>query len=248
MTFIRQPFSILLLFILGSTSSLCHADEQLSATEILERADAIRFPSGDHHLKVSVIFHRPGEQDQTGEYEVLTKGHDRTLIETLAPASGHGDSILMVNRDLWIFVKDVSQPLRISFQQRLLGDVSNGDLARANFVGDYTPKLSKQTDRFYVLDLTAKTPDVTYARVLLVIEKATFHPVKAQFFAISGKLLKTGAYEDFKPIAGALRPTRLVFDNPLVKGQKSTIIFHEITSEPIPDKYFTKDYLKKLKY
>ena len=43
-------------------------------------------------------------------------------------------------------------------------------------------------------------------------------------------------------------PTRLVFDNPLVKGQTSVIVYDEMVGETQPDKYFTKDYLKKLKY
>ena len=31
--------------------------------------------------------------------------------------------------------------MRLSLSQRLTGEVSNGDLARANFAGDYKPKL-----------------------------------------------------------------------------------------------------------
>nr|AEQ20575.1 hypothetical protein [uncultured bacterium CSLF42] len=195
-----------------------------------------------------MTFQKPGEPVQTGRYEVLAKGNEKTLIETLEPASAHGNSILMVGHDLWIFVQDVSQPLRISFQQRLMGDVANGDLARANFVGDYTPSIAKENSQFYVLNLNAKFDDVTYSRVLLVVEKKTFRPVKAQFFAASGKLLKSGSYENYREVEGALRPTRLVFSNPLVKGQTSVVTYSTLVKENFPDKYFTKDYLKKLKY
>jgi hypothetical protein len=220
----------------------------MSAAEILSRADKIRFPAGDHRVSVTIAFSRPGRSDDVGQYEVLTQGYDKTLIQIIAPATEHGNSILMLGRDLWIFIRDVSKPVRISFQQRLMGDVANGDLARANFVGDYTPSILKQTAQYYLLKLEAKNEDVTYDRVLLVVEKETFHPLKAQFFAASGKLLKTGRYEDYRSLAGAVRPTRLVFDNPLVKGQKSTISYASMSTETFPDKYFSKDYLKKLKY
>jgi hypothetical protein len=226
----------------------CAAEQRLSASQMLARADAIRFPSGDQEVKTTVTFVRPNHEADVGKYDVLTKGSEKTLIKTLAPATEHGNSFLMVGHDLWAFISNVSQPVRISFQQRLLGDVANGDLARANFVGDYTPTLLKQNDRYYVLNLVAKSEDVTYGRVLLEIEKKTFRPVKAQFFAVSGKLLKTGSYEGYRLLAGALRPTRLVFDNPVIQGQKSVITYTEMNTGDFPDKYFTKDYLKKLKY
>ena len=47
----------------------------------------------------------------------------------------------MKGHDLWIFLPTVSQPVRLSMSQRLTGQVANGDLARANFAGDYTAKL-----------------------------------------------------------------------------------------------------------
>jgi len=36
---------------------------------------------------------------------------------------------------------ETPQPIRLSLSQRLTGQVANGDLARANFAGDYTPKI-----------------------------------------------------------------------------------------------------------
>ena len=42
------------------------------------------------------------------------------------------------------FLSRVSQPVRLSLAQPLVGQVSNGDIARANFAGDYAPKLGRQ--------------------------------------------------------------------------------------------------------
>jgi hypothetical protein len=38
----------------------------------------------------------------------------------------------------------LSQPIRLPLSQRLTGQVANGDLARANFVGDYEPKILRK--------------------------------------------------------------------------------------------------------
>jgi outer membrane lipoprotein-sorting protein len=219
-----------------------------SADEILARADEIRMPSGDFSLDVEVVFSRPGRAAHSAQYEVLFKGQDRTLIKTMAPANDRGTSILMVDRDMWVFLPSVSKPVRVALQQRLVGDVAYGDLARANFRGDYEPRLVETKATSYKLKLKAKNESVTYGSVDLWVDRATFRPVRAAFYAASGRLLKVGSYEDYAPLAGAQRPTRLVIHDAVVKGQQSTIHYRRMASEAVPEKYFTKDYLKKLKY
>jgi hypothetical protein len=185
-------------------------------------------------------------------YEVLVKGREKTVIKTLLPKVERGRLLLMRGRSLWAFFPEVSKPLRISLQERLIGEVANGDIARANFSGDYTAQIlrTEKTDgkEYYVLELTAVSDEVTYARVILWAEKKTFWPLKAEFYAISGRLLKTCFYENYKMLAGRLRPTRLVMEDPLVKGQKSVIEYGNMQIKQLPEKYFTKDYMKKLMY
>jgi hypothetical protein len=183
---------------------------------------------------------------------VLIKGRTKTIIKTLDPPVDRGTSMLMVDYDFWVFLPTISKPLRISLQQRLLGEVANGDIARVNFSGDYTAKIQKEenldgTD-YYVLELLAKDERVTYHRVLLWVQKDNSHPLKAEFYAASGKLLKTASYEEYRMVAGRLRPTKLVLNDPLVRGQHSIIEYSDLTPADFPDKYFTEQYLKRLKY
>lgn len=49
--------------------------------------------------------------------------------------------LLGVGGDLRVFMPDVSPPTRLGLAQRPIGEVANGDLARANFAGDYMPRL-----------------------------------------------------------------------------------------------------------
>ena len=225
------------------------ASSSLTADAILAKSDAIRVPAGDHSVIATVISVDPNGRKDKATYEVWLKGINKTVIKTLAPVSDRGTSILMLGHDLWAFLPMVAKPIRISLQQRLLGEVSNGDLARTNFVGDYRPELVESKPNFYVLQLRAKSDDVTYGSIKLWIDRPTFRPLKAAFYAESGRLLKVGSYEDFKPMAGATRPSRLVITDAVVRGQVSTIYYEKITArDDLAEKYFTKDYLKKLKY
>jgi outer membrane lipoprotein-sorting protein len=237
---------VALIFTIGILGSYAQA---LSAHDILEREEQIRTPSGDYKVEARVVSTKPGRKTLSASYEVLIKGKDRTLIKTMAPASDRGTSLLMVGHDIWVFVQDISKPIRISLRERLLGEVSNGDLARANFIGDYTPKLVAENEKVYVLKLTANSEDVTYGSIKLWVDRATFRPIKTQFFALSGKMLKVGHYRRYRELAGGLRPSELLFEDALAKGQASTIFYENMTQEgAYPEKYFTKDYLKKLKY
>ena len=229
---------------------ICMADP--SAEEILEKADEVRSPQLDYKVFVNITSIKPGRDPRMTKYEVLIKGRDKTLIKTLYPHVDRGTSTLMINYDLWVFLQTISKPLRISLQQRLIGEVSNGDIARANFSGDYNPKILRieniDEKEYYVLELFAKNERVTYHRVILWVQKDNFHPFKAEFYAVSGRILKTCSYENYRRVLGKLRPTRLVLDDPLVKGQKSILEYQDMTSTDLPEKYFTKNYLKKLKY
>ena len=220
-----------------------------AAEEMLLRADEVRNPQFDYTVLVTVTSITTRSAPRVATYEVLMKGRESSVVKTLNPPVDRGRVLLMRGNDLWAFLPTVSKPLRISMRERLIGEVANGDVARVNFSGDYTPTLLREAQlegrHFAVLELNAKTPAVTYGRVVLWIEVPAFHPYRAEFYAISGRLLKTCSYEQYRELGGRLRPTQLTLSDPLVNGQYSMLAYEHMTIAPLPDKYFTKDYMKK---
>jgi hypothetical protein len=107
-----------------------------TAEKILELADEVRNPQSDFTVDVAVTSVKPGKNPSTAKYEVMIKGKTKTIIKTIAPAVDRGTSMLMVDYDFWSSF-EVTKALRISLQQRLLGEVANGDIARVFFAGDY---------------------------------------------------------------------------------------------------------------
>jgi outer membrane lipoprotein-sorting protein len=218
--------------------------------EIIRQADRVRGPQGNFTVSVTITSTRPQFEPRTAQYEVMIKDRDRSVVKTLAPARERGRILLMIGDDLWLFMPKIDQPIRISMQQRLMGEVSNGDIVRTDFSGDYASTILKTENvdgkESWVLELKAKRPSVTYHRVVYWVQKKTYNPLKAEFYSISGTLLKTAAYEDFKRAAGRVRPMRLVLSDPLIRGQRSVMQYENMKVRNLPDKYFTKDYLKKL--
>jgi outer membrane lipoprotein-sorting protein len=224
------------------------ADAQ--AKTILKKADEARFPSEGFEVSVSIRTLESGKVSEARQYRVLSKGNENTIVMVTEPASDQGQIMLMKGRDLWLFLPSVSQPVRLSLAQRLTGEVANGDIARANFSGDYSPKLVG-TERagensLYVLDLVAVDRGVTYQRVRYWVREGSFLPHKAEFYSASERLLKICTYENFSQLGGRVRPTRLVMSDALRKDQQSVLDYANLKMRDLPDKVFSKDYLKKL--
>lgn len=220
------------------------------ARVILEKADEIRFPTEGFQVDINITSTAPEQDVDKRTYRVLSRGNDSTVVMIMEPASERGQIMLMKGRDLWVFMPNVSQPIRLGVAQRLAGQVANGDLARANFTGDYTPRLLRtenvKGDEQYVLELTAVDRGVTYRRVLLWVSKSTYRPRMAEFYSLSNRLMKTCSYESFRSMAGRERPTKLVMQDALKVGHQSVLEYQSMRLRELPEKVFTKDYLKKL--
>lgn len=220
------------------------------ARELLLRADRIRFPEGGFQVDIVITTTAPDSEPDQRSYRILSKGNSQTLVQTTAPAIDRNQILLMRDHDLWAFLPNLSQPIRLPLSQRLTGQVANGDLARANYVGDYEPRLLRKEkldgDLYDVLQLDAVDNWVTYHKVLYWINAKNARPYKAEFYALSGRLLKTAYYRDFQTLGGEIRPTRLIIEDALRKGHRSELEYSDMVLRELPDKIFTKDYLKKL--
>ena len=245
--FLRQLVAVICLF---SGAVYGAADNTESAQSILEKADQIRFPRESFQVDVNITTTSPGQSPDAHHYRVLSKGNENSVVMTLEPASERGQILLMKGRDLWIFMPEISQPIRLSMSQRLTGQVANGDLARANFSGDYIATLLRTDvidgEKYHVLELVGVDKGVTYHKVLYWVRQSNFWPYRAEFYSVSGRLLKTARYENYQMLLGKQRPTRLVMEDALRKDEQSVLDYSDMKLRDLPDKIFTKDYLKKL--
>lgn len=225
-------------------------DTDEAAKAIVQKADQIRFPNEGFETEVSIVTTANGQETDSRVYRVLSKGIGNTIAMVKEPASDRGQMMLMKGRDLWVFMPDVSQPVRLALSQRLTGQVANGDLARANFAADYRARLlgveSFMNEPHYVLELLALDHAVTYAKVMYWVRKSNGWPTKAEFYSLSSRLLKTCSYGAFKELAGRVRPTQLVMKDALREGEVSVMEYSRMKLREIPDKVFTKEYLKKI--
>jgi outer membrane lipoprotein-sorting protein len=217
---------------------------------ILRKADLMRFPTGSYQVTVTVTTTRNEIGPDIRVYRVLSKQNDKSIVMTLEPAIDKGQILLMREDSLWAFLPNVSQPVRLPLSQKLTGQVANGDLARAKFYGDYEPGLigieTIDGEKYYLLELIANSHGATYHRILYWVNSTNYRPYKAEFFSVSNRLLKTCQFSTFRLVEGTLRPTRLIMTDALKQGERSVLDYTDMVKRKLPDKVFTKDYLKKL--
>ncbi len=237
-------------FLLFALCLLPFAAGAQTAREIVEASDDARNLSQSFKMAMRLTDFENEKQKDQAEFEVMVSGRDKGLVK-FASGRNKGNYLLMAGDDMWIYLPNTRLPIRITPMQRLMGDASNGDVARTNYSQDYDATLLGEETREGVncwrLELKAKSKAATYHRIEYWVEKGTFLPTRADFYLLSGKFYKTALFEKFEPNSFADRfLTRTVLIDRLRPGRKTVMEYFHVRPEDIPDKYFNKNYLPNL--
>lgn len=230
-----------------------------NANEILAASDAIRNPGHPFSVTITLTEFQAGKQVDTstlGSYSRTRQqgGQFATLVRFVLPARDAGKLMLKNGNDLWFYDPTSKASVRLSPQQRLLGQASNGDVMTVNLAKDYAAKLlgdediidgERRTRKAHKLALTAAVPDVTYASIEMWVDAENNRPLKARFYAESTRLLKTVYYRRFQLQLGAERPTETVIIDGLDPKSVTLMRFSDYKARAIPDAWMQKDYLPR---
>jgi hypothetical protein len=232
-----------------------------SAQSILSASDAIRNPGRPFGLTVTLVEYRNGRQTDSTTLGVYSKadansGQFRSLIRFVAPARDANKLMLKNGNELWFYDPSNKASIRLSPQQRLLGQAANGDVVTVNLAKDYQARLSaeediqdgeRQTRHCYKLALAASSPDVTYHRIEMWLDASNNRPVKARFYTESGQLLKSAYYRRYQPQLGVERPTETVIIDGLDPNWVTVMRYTEYAWREVPEAWLQRDYLPRFK-
>ena len=232
-----------------------------SAQEILAASDAIRNPAKPFALSVALVEYRNGRQADSNTLTVYSKADDRsgqyrTLVRFVAPPRDANKLMLKVGNDIWFYDPASRASIRLSPQQRLLGQASNGDVVTVNLAKDYQAKLlgeedvqdgERQTRRCHKLALAAVSPDVTYHHIEMWMDVKTSRPVKGRFYTESDRLLKTAYYRRYQLQLGVERPTETVIIDGLDPNWVTVMRYADYAWREVPEFWLQRDYLPRFK-
>ncbi len=185
----------ILLFWLCCNAALAAPDAQT----LLQNADRARGGGLPGMVWDITLTSRDGDKVSDEQRLEVRAMDDASVAETLEPARFKGSRLLQVERNMWLTRPGLSKPIPISPRQRMSGQASNGDIAATNYAGDYDAQLNGTEtldgETCYVLDLTAKHKRTTYDRIRYWVSVKRGVGIKAEFYSVSGKLLKTARFE-----------------------------------------------------
>jgi Outer membrane lipoprotein-sorting protein len=240
--------------------SACAAAQSIpDAQAILAASDAIRNPGQPFKVTVTLTEFDKGVQVDSSTLLSYARtldsdGQFASLIQFVLPARDAGKLMLKRSNDLWFFDPGSSVSVRLSPQQRLMGQASNGDVVTINFAKNYEATFveeesiqdgERRTRNAYKLRLQASAEDVTYAAADLWVDSQSHAPLKARFYSDSGRLLKTAFYRRFQQQLGRQRPTETVIIDGLNPQSVTILRLTDYTARAIPMTWFQRDFLPR---
>ena len=201
-----------------------------------------------------VIHGRSGTRTITSR--AWSRGRDSSLVEYLSPPRERGKKMLRLGDKVWNYTPEPNDRIiAISghlLRQSVMGsDLSYEDMTEnPSLIELYDAEVTGEEElderRCWVVDLTAKTKDVTYQKRRLWVDQERWLPLKEERFAKSGRLLKTTTIEEVFKISGRWFPKRMIFKDMLQRGEGTEFTIESIDFDfEVPDHMLTKGALRK---
>jgi hypothetical protein len=171
------------------------------------------------------------------------------LLTFLEPTNMQGRKIIIKDNDMWIVIPKVKNPIRVSASQRLMGGISYGDIARVNYAEGYSAKLGgeetvtgmnsdgtkSEAVKCMILELSARNKKKNYNKIIIWAKEQDFLPVKADFFALSGKKMTTVYYTAPKEWDGRIILTKMYLFDQINKTKYFSMEYFDIKETQITD-------------
>ncbi|MEW5849559.1 MAG: outer membrane lipoprotein-sorting protein [Myxococcota bacterium] len=225
----RHPHSLLALSLL-LLAPLAHAADPDAAT-LLKRYDAVMGPE-NFEAVTTMVAHREDGTTRTYKMKVMKAGQEKLRVYFSEPSSAKGQEMLRNGDNLWLYMPNLKRAVRVASRDSFMGgDFNNADVLRVNYEADYTAKVVPSTiPNTYQLELKAKNPQVAYDAIRLWMSKeAEPQPVRAEYYAASGKMLRSAQFSDVKDFGKAKRPSKIVMRNELATQRFSEMQWESLT-------------------
>jgi len=184
-----------------------------------------------------------------------SEGDKQSFTEYLSPAREQGTKMLKLKDQLWIYSPSTDRTIQISghlLRQSVMGsDLSYEDMMEDKklteaYTSKYTGEEVVDGRKTFVLELTARLPDLAYQKRKMWIDAERYIPLKEELYAKSGQLLKRTTMSDVKQVQGRWFPMTIVFKDMLKEGMGTEFKMTSIKfNQDIPDYIFSKAALKK---
>jgi len=214
---------------------------------MLKEADNFRITADAMVVDTQVQVMKGGQLDKERRYTVFVKPGRRSIVLFKSPAE-IGQKMLMTGEDFFLLMPGTGRPIRVTPQQKLLGDASTGDIATMTWADDYAGTVvgeeTVEGKPCVRLHLEATRAGVSYARIELYVAKGSGEPVRADLYVASDKLAKQ-AFFQLELLDGRRQVTVMRLVDQIQTNRETLVRYVSRKPKTLPDEYFNPMFLSR---
>lgn len=227
-----------------ATALLAIAFAAPTAAELVHKYDEMMSPA-TFDAAMEMTAHRDDGSARGYKMTILKGTDDKIRLRFDEPASARGQEMLRVGDNMWVYLPSLKRAVRLANRDSFQGgDFNNSDVLRVNYEADYTGALAASDDPALTLvELKSKTAAAGYDKIRLYFDKDGM-PVRAEYYAASGKMLRSAQFSDVKDFHGHRRPAHIVMRNELATKRFSELTTSDMNLDAkVPASKFVLDDL-----
>jgi outer membrane lipoprotein-sorting protein len=248
----RHLTYFIILMILASVISAYAENRELSGEDIIKRVDKNKiYETIEYNGKMTI---KKGRRTRVKIMRVYAEGEEKALIEFTNPVD-RGTKYLKLHDEMWIYFPDAEEIIKISghmLKQSMMGSdfsyedvMENEGLLERYQISVLGSEIVDERD-CYVLELNAKSKEVTYAKQKLWVDKERFVILKTELYALSGKLLKEILMEKVQKYGDRYFATKMTMNNKVIRDSSTIFEMESIDfGVELPENIFSKRRLER---
>jgi len=222
----------------------------LTAEEILREMETNRIHATEMAEGSMIITDRFGSRTKT--FELYAEGADKMLIEFTNPEE-RGQKIMRLEEEIYLYFPDAEEVIRLR-GSALKESVMGSDFSYEDMTGErellelYRPRLlgtvTEDGQELYVLELEARQRGVAYPRQKIWVDADSLVLNRAEYYALSNRLLKSLEVLEVVRVAGKTVPSRMIMRDEMKKSSSTEFVVNSLeVDEPLPPGIFTLESL-----
>ena len=128
-------------------------------------------------------------------------------------------------------------------------DAKNSDFRPPRYAVDYRVESIREGTLgdfdVWILELIARHDEVPYPSMTVWVRKDITLLLKAENYGLSGRLMRTSYYPQYRKIGVTYIASMMLFVDELRAGEKTQITIRDPSLSPIPDELFTKTFIER---
>ncbi len=245
------------MFILAALPFSAQALEQEEMIALLKLIDERQQYPGDYKALTYIEQKEKNKNDLVYQAVIYRRDtEDKLMILFIKPQAEAGKGYLRIDKNFFMYDPTVGKWERRTDREHIGGtDSRRVDFDESRLSEEYSPAYVQEETlgrhQVHHLELTAKNnADTAYPVRHLWIDKETNNILKQQEFALSGRLMRTVYYPNYKKVYSKSKgmdvyiPKQIRIFDEVEKGNRSIIVLQKIDFNPLPANIFTKAWLE----